>query len=369
MEKLLLISFLLLPFGFLSFGLIHAGQQYAFILSGLIACAVMQKNIWIKAFFLYLTAWCLAVFILNLVLHIDPKLLDRMMSTIVFFMAGGMLFLAIRNCKIKNDLFYDVICIAAIIQGIISGLQMLGFDPVFELLNRTITAQKLLDKNMIIGSLGNPNFLTAFMAFSLVFFLRGKWIFAAIIPVFFLIAGKTTGSFVAAAMGISIYYRKPIYGIIISAAYMLWDSPYRQTVLGITGSPSDGGSVTVITPQGSVLEDEKRDMGRVFYWKTAITQLLANPLYVIFGFGPGTGPFRYPLHNEWLESWYQYGVIGFGLLSGYVLTIYRKNKILFTAFIIICLNMAVNYPLHLGPSAFLIIIIAALIERERLQNG
>ncbi|MBA7562989.1 hypothetical protein ES708_04642 [subsurface metagenome] len=70
------------------------------------------------------------------------------------------------------------------------------------------------------------------------------------------------------------------------------------------------------------------------------------------------------MHNDWLTLFYQYGLVGLSFVIGFVMTIYRGNKMLFSAFIIILVNMVGNYPLHLAPSAFLIIIIVGLMEKE-----
>jgi hypothetical protein len=101
-------------------------------------------------------------------------------------------------------------------------------------------------------------------------------------------------------------------------------------------------------------------------WAAALKQLTVHPLVIIFGMGPGAGWGKvYPMHNEWLQGLHQFGLIGLTFMAGYVITIYRCNRILFTAFMIAVVNMFGNYSLHLSPSAFLIIVIAGLIERER----
>lgn len=58
-----------------------------------------------------------------------------------------------------------------------------------------------------------------------------------------------------------------------------------------------------------------------------------------------------------------------GIIAGYIITIYRGNKILFGAFCAACVNAIGNYPLHLPPSAFLIIMIIGLIEKERIESA
>jgi hypothetical protein len=104
-------------------------------------------------------------------------------------------------------------------------------------------------------------------------------------------------------------------------------------------------------------------------WREALGLIFYHPVMTILGSGPGAWwghPF--PMHNEFLQGWHQYGSIGLLLILGYVVTIYRRSPVLFSAFIIMCVNMAGNYPLHLAPSGFLFIMIAALIEREKANE-
>ena len=72
-------------------------------------------------------------------------------------------------------------------------------------------------------------------------------------------------------------------------------------------------------------------------------------------------------HSEWLSALSQYGLIGFSLLVGYVVNFYKHDRILFSAFIISAVNAIGNHPIHLAPSAFLIIMIAALAECKYFQ--
>jgi Kef-type K+ transport system membrane component KefB len=98
-----------------------------------------------------------------------------------------------------------------------------------------------------------------------------------------------------------------------------------------------------------------------------LKQLTVQPISIIIGMGPGAGWGKaYPMHNEWLQCLHQFGLIGLSLMVGFAATISRGNRVLFTAFLIAAVNMFGNYSLHLAPSAFLICVIAGLIEREKL---
>jgi len=106
---------------------------------------------------------------------------------------------------------------------------------------------------------------------------------------------------------------------------------------------------------------------RLEWWSMAFAKSTASARAFLFGYGPGvkTG-LPHPLHNEWLEALLRYGVTGvILLLSAIARLAENQDRILFAALIAAMVNCTANYPLHLPPSAFLILIILGLMERER----
>src|SRR5208283_1462407 len=90
-------------------------------------------------------------------------------------------------------------------------------------------------------------------------------------------------------------------------------------------------------------------------------------------FGRGIGAFWgkiYPLHNEYIQVVFELGLIGLTLMLGYIITTLRylwksKNIILLASFAAACIDMGANYSMHIATTAFLICIIAGLIERKK----
>jgi hypothetical protein len=100
-------------------------------------------------------------------------------------------------------------------------------------------------------------------------------------------------------------------------------------------------------------------------WTTALTISFSNWVSIVFGMGPGAGWGQpYPLHSEPVTMLYQYGLVGLVLLAGFIIEMPRENRMLYSAFLIAVINSFGNFPLHLSPSAFLIIIICGMIRRE-----
>jgi O-antigen ligase len=109
-------------------------------------------------------------------------------------------------------------------------------------------------------------------------------------------------------------------------------------------------------------------------WMLAGSKLLADPLALVFGFGPGAFWGRnYPLHSEYVSTLHQFGLIGITLMFGYIITTFRalvrrKDTVMLAAFVIIGLDMVGDFPVEVVTTAFLIIIVCALIERDRLAE-
>jgi hypothetical protein len=351
-KYMLLIMFLLVPFGFLSFGIIHTGQRLAFIVAFVVIMSATVRNNWLSNLAWYLCAWMIFVFIFRMVYGVPDVVFADATNELIYVAAGIAIYLAVSRSRMRNSCYFNIICTAALIQAVLAISQRLGFDPVVWTLNRFTTATPLLSVTALTGTLGNPNFLAAYLAISLPFFFRPRWVYGLIpiIPVIYLC--NTTSAFVPA---------------IIGAIYFFYHQLSKRTLCIVSAiSALMITYYAFFTPGHGPLHTNPRWSD----WELALKQVLHSPFTMIFGMGPGAGWGKpYPMHNEWLQCLHQFGLIGFYLLTGYVATICRSHRILFTAFIIAVINMVGNYSLHLAPSAFLIVIIAGLIEREVRRGG
>ncbi len=351
----ILFFFSLVPFCFFAsvplsakIASVHMGHHYALVIACLGIIGAFIRNKWITLFFLYAAAWMVLIFVLK---QLNPSIpaiaVANAFDATLYMLVGGAIFLCVYHSDLSKEAFYNVICVTSIIQAVIAVLQRFGFDPVLWLLNLSLNAVPLLDVHTMTGTLGNNNFLGAYLAISMPFFFRRNWTYALILIVPVLYLTQTTSAVVPALIGVMFYVFDRVKGfyqiagiiaaaVVASLAYALFNhTPFYSNP-------------------------------RWADWWFALRQLFVHPIYVLIGMGPGAGWGKiYPMHNEWLQCFHQFGFVGFSLLAGYVLTIYRGNRILFTAFLIAAINMIGNYSLHLAPSAFLIIIVAGLIERER----
>jgi hypothetical protein len=338
-----------LPFAFLSYGIIHEGPRLAFVLFAVVVLASLIRNKWLSGACWYLLLWMVFICIYRMKFNLPQDVFVSALISFTMILSGIVAFIAVLKSTIRNETYYNIICLAVLIQASLAIFQYSGFDPVVWILTLITQAQPLLDPHTMTGTLGNPNFLAAFIAISLPFFFRRNWFYALITLVPILYITKTTSAVVPALIGTFFYFyplmsfRIKIGIAVLCLSMGTWYAFFQHTPIHVNPRWKD--------------------------WYAAIGLWASHPFPIIAGMGPGASWGKdYPMHNEWLECLYQYGVIGLSLLIGYVVTIYRRDRMLLTAFIIAAINMFGNYSLHLAPSAFLIIIIAALIERERCQT-
>jgi hypothetical protein len=343
-EYLLPTTFLLSPFLILSTGYIWTGQQIGLMMVFLLLLAAMIENRWVQLFIVYVVVYQTWLFIDAIV---NPSLFRAALSSgytqVLFMFAGAMIFHATSKSKVSVGIFYNIICIAALIQAGIAILQVTLIDlvPITLSLIATAKSQAL---NIPVGTLGNQNYLAAFLAFSTVFFLRRIWIFGLIPVCVALFISHTTSAVVPAVIGIGLFcilrYQlklKLIAGVVLLCALM-------ALMYGLYDA--------------SIFVNDRFEI-----WGSALNQVLNNN--IIFGLGPGAlWAGNYPLHSEWVTLVHQFGLIGLILAGGYLVTVSRKNIYLFSSFVIIVINMAGNAALHIPPTAFLACLVAGLMERD-----
>jgi hypothetical protein len=388
-DNLLPFCFMLLPFMIIlmaaplssKIATIHISHHYAFFIFGVIMMTTFIRNRWIIIFVAYACAWTLFILIMT-VMHqeIPQQVTKNAFDALTFLFVGVLIYSLVIQSKIRNEIFYNLVCVSALIQAAIALLQFVGFDPILFIINSGFhKALPLLDGRTLTGTLGNNNFLAAYLAISFPFFFRKNWFYGLIVIIPCLILGNTSAAVIPAIIGTIFFLFPKIKALrkgYEGGAFI--DFIWWAVIAGLMFS----GTYYALVYHPSIL-DTTSETARWNLWAIALKQILHDPLTLICGFGPGAGwgkPF--PMHNEWLQGTHQYGAIGLVLMAGYAVNAFRgkwitdvnfasfqkPDRILLAAFLIALINMLGNYSLHLAPSAFLIIIIAGLIERDK-ENG
>ena len=355
----LCITLVIAPYMWLSKGVLHVGHHLFFIIAGLMVIASMIQNRWIRSFFIYAALWELALLFLHLHNGEAYRSAARGVGSITFLLIGGVIYHAVATSTIKRRTVYNAIRISSLLQIGLAILQVWGVNLLPLIYSVIVPTGQLLSAKTMTGTLGNTNFLAAYLAISLPFFFVRRWRYCTPVFAVMLFLLKTTTAVAAALIGVVVFFHSwhlAAVGLVIISGYYCFDRGGY--------SPLD----EVAQPVGDQI-----DLTRIAMWKLALSKVFSSWVHAVFGFGPGAGWGRkYPLHNEYVACLFNYGIIGLSLLAGYIISTVkdlmkyrRRNRILFAAFAVILVNMLGNHPLHLAPSAMLIIVVAGLIERKR----
>ena len=378
------LLFLVLPFVFLAPGLIWKSQLLFFLICPVFIIALDIKNIWIKSFLLYASAWQIVVFFLSFSkVGMNP---GYGLSIILALMAGAIVFKFVSEGNIPDEKWFTVIRIAVILQILLSLPQPFGWNPFADFMALFIKVRENLPGHLV-GSLGNRNYLAAFIAISIPCFVGWRTfkigrisINPAIIGIFVFLGFCLSPGTLAAIIGMAFllsYNLSPMKRLISMSAAMKVAVAFTACYVLITGNHLNeftalpGQLHEFLTTGKFTVDPFKSDVGRFAMWMMALSQLITGWFFMIFGFGPGAFWGReYSMHGQYISVWFQFGLVGLGLMAGYIYTTIRflakrKSLILLTSFVIICLDMIGNFPVEIASTAFLIIVICGLIERER----
>ena len=367
------IAFLVVPFALLSGGIVHKGHYHAFLLSALFVLPFIEgtgKRVspYLKGFYFHVMCLTTLAAVAYMVGFIHQRLFNMAFMGMFYFLGAGILFQAALNSPLSRRSWSNVICVAAIFQICLAALQSLGLGPVQWFLSKFARVDP--GSMVLVGTLGNKGFLVMYLALSMPFFFRRPWCWF-ILPMIALMAlSNTTTATIAAIVGAGVwglplasekfpkFNRKWAYTAVVMALVVLGG-------VYIAFFDNDLSKSLNRLPRGDFLVD-----GRALKWGIALEQVSSNWPSMIFGLGPGVGwGGKGTLHNEWLTAWHLFGLIGLGLIMGFALNISRENREAFAAFIIACVCGIGSLPMHLAPSAFLIIIVAGLCEREKFSHG
>lgn len=341
-DILSLVGFILIPL-ILWAGVVHQAHVYTFMLVCFIGLSLYLPSKWFAGFGLYIALWWSLIIYLVWTGRVVPQMIGVSVDAILFLVFGMIAFLAIFNGKVKTDTWFNVICISALIQAVIGFLQYYGVNLVAVVFSYFVNISAELPTRTPVGTLGNNNFLAAFLAVSLPFFFRRVWLWVLPFVLFSLFLCKTSTAGIAVIVG-TVYYiggwKLAVASIgLVSAYFYFFDFAH-------------------------IFQGDRWD-----FWKDALVKLSGSWKTLVYGFGPGiTWQIGNELHNEYVMAVWNYGLVGLTFLLGYIVTVYREHKILFTSFLILCIDAVGNHVLHTVPTAVLAIVIIALIERERLED-
>lgn len=304
---------------------VHYGHAYAFIIFGMAALSLIANNAPLTAFGLYLSCWF--AFILSAASFeiIPPEIIGQAVDSITLILAGMGLYLLVRNSKGGITHYSNWICALVLI------LVAMGFIQIF------------VGHGSPVATLGNQNFFAAFIAISVVFFIRRRWwVFLPVIGLA-LACARTSTAIAAAFISCAFYFwgwKGAGLSIIPAVAYyVLFKIPVHSLSLG----------------------------ARLEYWTDALGKVSGSWQTLLFGVGPGVyWQFQNELHSEPVYLIFNLGIIGLIIMAAYIFRSFTQcnDRRLQAALLAVVVDSFGNHVMHTAPTALLVIIILGLIDRK-----
>ena len=243
------------------------------------------------------------------------------LETLALITAGLVLYFIVRKGTTPTDTYKDAICVLALFFAIL-GLMRWGFFDGHP-----------------AATLGNRNFLAAFLAVSAPCFYRRRWWLGLPIIIGCLIACHTATAIAA---------------FVISAGWFLWG--WRGALLAAVP-----GALYF-----SVFKAPQTFFYRLDYWTDSISKLSNSWHQILFGVGPGVlWQSGNMLHSEYVYTLWYFGLFGLGIAALYTFRSFRTigDRAIFASFLAILIDGAGNHIMHTAPTAYLAIVIMALKDR------
>jgi hypothetical protein len=330
---------------------IHQSHVFGLVICSMILLSLSIPNTFLRLFIWYVTGWFLFILINVFIGRYKSPIIDSSLETFFFFIFYSFIFFNVIKSKKSQDFFFNCICMAAILQAFLGLLQFCYLDPIQWILSHFVKVINLLGYNVPVGTLGNTNYFGAFLVMSLPFFMRDSWRkWIPLIIVAIVLSGAKT-AMVALVVGASYYFftthREPAF-------------PYKNYILAVLIILSLSAIFYKYHNYDSVGE-------RFSAWNSAFVAIVSSWKTTLFGVGPGISwDDKSLLHSEYVSTFFNWGVLGMFLALGYIITVYRGCKILFTAIIIMLVNAITNHPFHTVPTAVLAVMVVALNEKEKM---
>ena len=351
-NAIVIATLALVPFLMFSDRTVHEGQRIAMAMLCLVVASSQLSSWPARLLGLYVALRLIADFVLILTGIGQLQFGLDGFGMMMWMLCAAVVCLAASMSTAPKDTFYTALCCVGLAQCVLVGLQLIGIDLFMSSYNlfTYIPCQSRLSEAAPVGSLGNPNFVAAYMAICAPFFLRGKWRWALIPLLAAILACRTSTAVLALVCGMAVFFydRKHIRLYFLAVVAML-----------------SGAALFLAMDWVSVFNSQ-----RWYFWMIGTEFIIRNWTAFLFGNGLGakTG-LDFPLHNDWMQLWFHVGAVGVFLAAWWMVAMLRtRDRILKAAVLIAGINAIGNYPFHLAPSAVLIFSIFGLIERDRKSS-
>jgi len=261
----------------------------------------------------------------------------------------------------------NAICVLTLLQITWMVLEYCGVWWLFTPKNKLMTP--FTNLTYCVGFLANPNHSGAFLALALPAFFRKRWVWLLPIVLIGLVMARSSGAMVAGIIGtmVFVWFIAPkkrwlfVSLVLFAGAGLIWKYDL-QSILSINTRLHAWKSVYMVTYWVGHWK---------WLWGWGMGQFPVSfaPIYQVF-IMKNPEAVRWSIaHNEFIQLWFEAGLIGLGLVLGYLghqaIKFLRAQKTLimliaFSGVIIAVVNANVNFLFHISIGIIPLIYLAIL---------
>lgn len=305
---------------------VFGSQAYMLNCIGLAALSFMTRDKLLIIFGCYCAAWFAFIQIAESKGWMPSTSMIQAVDVLTLIMAGYAVYIAIRFGRASVHFWQNCICIIA------AGLSCIGLIQYSFVGSATAT-------------LGCTNFLAAYLAISGPCFFRRKWWMLLPLILACLWACHTATAILAFFIGLGFFVWGWIgAGVAVIPGVIYW---------------------LIFKAPDSLLE-------RATFWMDAVKKLSGHWEKIVFGTGPGIlWRTDNMLHSEYFYLLWNFGIIGLVIAAFYIVRSCRNitNPALFASFLAVLVDGIGNHLMHTAPTAFLAVVIFALMDRDKNTEG
>jgi len=301
---------------------VFGSQAYMMACAGLAALSFLTRDKILTAFGCYCAAWFVFIQVAESVGWMPIDSMIQAVDVLMLVMAGYAIYIVIKFGSASKAFWMNVICIVSVILSAIGVLQY-SFG------------------GMVCATLGNSNFLGAFLAISVICFLRKNWWMLLPLILFTLYATRCTTAAVA---------------LIIGIGWLVWG--WRGVILSVVS-----GVAYIVFFKSGVTSFMQRSV----FWLDAFTKLSNHWYTLLFGTGPSIlWKQDNMLHSEPAYMLWNFGLVGLFLAGAYIVKTFMagSDRYLMAMLIVILVDSLANHVMHITATAYLSVVVFALNDRE-----
>lgn len=273
-----------------------------------------------------------------------------------FYIASGLIFFCSffeKHDERSVTHILNGMAIGCIIQSVITIVTWAGYPIYFEVIKLIVNAERSVGTNYNgVGSLGQSNLLSAYLALTTISLFRKRLLFLLPIPLAALLIANSMMGYATLAAAICFYLNLKLN--LINKLYFYALASFGMITVYFTGLNG-------------------HDTARFSSWKTIFERMDSS--HILIGRGPGwffdhpvVTPFNEIMkqeHNEFISCVNIFGVIGLAFVFAMAPALMRAKSLLWQSIVFAgFINCYGNFTLHQSSTALILIVATAICLAE-----